>query len=185
MYIKRVSLQDFGRLTGTMEFSRDKCNVICQHNEFGKTTILDAVLYALYNFPTTGFSRDTLKPKDRYRPWNGSGRNSGFVVELELHDVAGRNYQLRADFNRQQPFTLHDADTLQPIPLDGMTFGQRYLRMPLPSFTQCFFLRQDEREGAGRNQLVSVIEEAAISNRREAPSNVSQALERLEAAEKG
>lgn len=179
MFIKRVSLYDFGRLSGTINFEPNRCNIICQQNEFGKTTILDAVLYTLYNFPTAGFSRDTLKPKDRYRPWNGSGKNGGFVVELELRDVAGRNYQLRADFNRQQPFTLHDADTLQPIPLDGMTFGQRYLRMSLPSFTQCFFLRQDEKQGSGKNQLVSVIEEAAASNQREAPSNVSEALDRL------
>src|SRR5690606_24820667 len=41
------------------------------------------------------------------------------------------------------------------------------------------FLRQDEKEGSGKNQLVSVIEEAAASNQREAPSNVSEALDRL------
>lgn len=181
MYIKSVKLLNFGRLTGTVEFSRDRCNIICQQNEFGKTTILDAILYCLYNFPTTGFSRDTLKPKDRYRPWSGSGPAGQFAVELELCDIGERNYRLHADFTRPQPFTLYDGDTLQPIPLDGMTFGQRYLRMALPSFTQAFFLRQDEKEGVGRNQLVSVIEEAAASNRREAPSNVSQALKSLAA----
>lgn len=180
MYIKRVTLRDFGRLSGTIHFSRERCNIICQNNEFGKTTILDAVLYALYNFPTTGFTRDALKPKDRYRPWGGAARGSGrFIVELDLYDIAGRNYQLHADFTQQQPYTLRDADTLQPIPLDGLTFGQRYLRMPMASFTQAFFLRQDEKEGSGRGQLVSVIEEAAASNRQEAPANVSQALERL------
>lgn len=179
MYIKRVTLQEFGRLAGTIQFDPNRCNIICQDNEYGKTTIMDAVLYTLYNFPTTGFSRDTLKPKDRYRPWNGQSRSPGFVVELELHDVAGRNYVLRADFNRPQPFTLHDADTHQPIALDGMSFGQRYLRMPLSSFTQCFFLRQDEQERSGKSQLVTVIEEAAASNRRETPSNVSEAIERL------
>ncbi len=182
MFIKRVSLQDFGRLSGSIEFERNRCNVICQDNEYGKTTVMDAVLYTLYNFPTTGFSRDTLKPKDRYRPWNDQSRGPNvYVVELELHDVGGRNYILRADFNRQQPFTLHDADTRQPIPLDGMSFGQRYLRMALPSFTQCFFLRQDEKEGSARGQLVSVIEEAAASNRRETPGNVSEAIAKLAA----
>lgn len=180
MYIKRVTLQDFGRLSGTIDFSPDRCNIICQNNEFGKTTILDAVLYTLYNFPSTGFARNTLKPKDRYKPWGGAPRGSGrFVVELELSDIGGRDYQLRADFTEQQPFTLRDATTLQPIPLDGMPFGQRYLRMSMASFTQAFFLRQDEKENSGRGQLVSVIEEAAASNRQEAPSNVSQALELL------
>jgi len=179
MFIKSVQLYDFGRLTGRIAFDRDRCNIICQNNEFGKTTILDAILYALYNFPTAGFAKSALKPKERYRPWSADGRAGDFAVELELADVGGRNYLLRADFTKQQPFTLRDADTLQPIPLDGMTFGQRYLRMPLPSFTQAFFLRQDEKEGTGRNQLVSVIEEAAASNRQEAPTNVSQALELL------
>lgn len=180
MFIKRVTLSDFGRLTGTIHFKPNCCNVICQDNEYGKTTIMDAVLYALYNFPTSGFTRDTIKPKDKYRPWNTAPRTPNtFVVELELDDLAGRSYLLRADFTRNQPFTLHDAVTKQPIPLDGMTFGQRYLRMPLSSFTQAFFLRQDEKEGTQRSQLVSVIEEAAASNRRDTPSSVRQALESL------
>lgn len=180
MYIKRVTLSEFGRLTGTIEFERDRCNVICQDNEYGKTTIMDAVLYALYNFPTTGFTRDTIKPKDKYRPWNAAQRTPNvFMVELDIYDVAGRNYTLRADFARNQPFSLYDADTKQPIPLDGMSFGQRYLRMPLSSFTQAFFLRQDEKEGTQKSQLVSVIEEAASSNRRDTPGNVRQALENL------
>lgn len=181
MFIKRVTLADFGRLSGTIHFDPNRCNVICQDNEYGKTTIMDAVLYTLYNFPTSGFSRDTMKPKDRYRPWNngGSRGQNMFVVELEIHDINNRNYILRADFNRQQPFTLHDVETLQPIPLDGMTFGQRYLRMPLPGFIQCFFLRQDEKEGSQRSQLVSVIEEAAASNRRDTPTSVREAIENL------
>lgn len=180
MYIKRVTLADFGRLRGTIEFAPDRCNIICQDNEYGKTTIMDAVLYTLYNFPTTGFARDVMRPKERYRPWNAPARAQNvYVVELEICDIAGRNYILRADFNRQQPFTLHDRETRQPIPLDGISFGQRYLRMALPGFTQCFFLRQDEKEGGQRGQLVSVIEEAAASNRQDTPTSVSGAIEKL------
>ncbi len=100
--------------------------------------------------------------------WNCTTWQTGTTSFAQILDVNSRLH-------------CYDADTHQPIALDGMTFGQRYLRMPLSSFTQCFFLRQDEKGGSGKSQLVSVIEEAAASNRRETPSNVTEAIERLAA----
>lgn len=178
MFIKSIRLQAFGRLTGTCDFQPGQCNVLCQDNEFGKTTLMDAVLYALYDFPSTGFKRTDLKPKDRYRPWNGSN-GSSFAVELDLVTSDDRELRLRADFARQQPFELTDLQTWQKLSLDGTSFGQRYFRMPLQSFTACFFYRQDERDGAGRDDLIRVIEEAAASNQRQQPSSVRQAISAL------
>jgi len=183
MFIKRIRLHGFGRLTGTCEFQQNKCNVLCQDNEFGKSTLMDAVLYAFYNFPSTGYKRTDLKPRERYRPWfaDGTGGTGGgsFSVELEVVDPDGRDLLLTADFSRQQPFTLRDTTTDQLIPLDGTSFGKRYFRMPIQSFTECFFFRQDEREGSGRDDLIRVIEEAAASNQRQQPSSVRQAISAL------
>ncbi|MGI8904888.1 MAG: AAA family ATPase [Candidatus Sumerlaeaceae bacterium] len=181
MFIKRIRLQGFGRLTGTCNFEQDKCNVLCQDNEFGKTTLMDAVLYALYDFPTTGFKRTELKPKDRYRPW-ANGNGSGFIVELDLVTGDARELCLRADFSRPQPFELTDTQTWQKLPLDDASFGERFFRMPLQSFTGCFFYRQDDREGTGRDDLIRVIEEAAASNQRQQPSSVRQAISALSEA---
>jgi DNA repair exonuclease SbcCD ATPase subunit len=179
MFIKKIRLQSFGRLTGTCDFQPRQCNVLCQDNEFGKTTLMDAVLHALYDFPNTGFKRTDLKPKERYRPW---GSKDGFVVELDIVTSDDRELRLRADFARQQPFELTDMQTWQKLPLDGASFGQRYFRMPLPSFTACFFYRQDERDGSGRDDLIRVIEEAAASNQRQQPSSVRQAISALSEA---
>lgn len=187
MFIKRIRLHGFGRLTGACDFQPGRCNVLCQDNEFGKSTLMDAVLYAFYNFPTTGYKRTDLKPKERYRPWfaeeNGGGESRGsFRVELELVDPDGRELLLQADFARQQPFELRDLNTHQAIPLDGTSFGKRYFRMPIQSFTECFFFRQDDREGPGRDDLIRVIEEAAASNQRQQPSSVRQAISALSEA---
>lgn len=179
MFIKRVKLHAFGKVTGTCELSTDKCNVICQENEFGKTTLVDAILYSFFNFPTRG-NRGELKAKDRYKPWfAANGRK--FEVELDLQNPEGRNLRLHSNFTRQQPFELTDTDTRKSIPLEGVTFGQQYLRMPLQSFTECFFFRQDDRDTSDdeRDSLIQTIEEAAVSNQKNQDASVRNALNAL------
>lgn len=175
MFIKRIKLSDFGRLSGIYEFLPDRCNVICQDNEYGKSTLVEAILCSFFNFPASGLRRGDLKPRDKHRPWFANN-GAGYVVEIDLADLEGRKICLRSDFTRQQPFEMIDLDTHKSLPLEGMTFGRKFFRMPLQSFTECFFFRQDEREGSGRDELIAVIEEAVVSTRRSQDASIRAAL---------
>lgn len=177
MWIKSIQLRSFGKLSGRCEFAPGKTNVICQENEFGKSTLADAILYALYGFPPSGGRRGQLKAKDKYKPWHPTGRDQ-FQAELEICDVDGRSYRVNCNFARQQPFEVIDLDTKRPVPLEGMSFGQRFFRMPAHTFADCFFLRQEDRD-VNRDDLVQIIEEAAASNRKGQDSPIRGSLNQL------
>lgn len=181
MYLSRVWCSSFGRLSGECHFSRERCNVLCDANESGKSTLVDAILFSLYNFPTARARGSELKAKDKYKPWfGGNGSGPSFLVEVDLMDVDGRNLRLRSNFARQQPFELQDLRSGKPVPLEGGTFGRRFLRLPLNGFTECFFFRQDERPVEDRDDLMQMIEEAAVSNRSHQDASVRVALGALD-----
>ena len=98
MFIKRVTLSSFGRLNGSFEFAPERCNIVCEENEFGKSTLADAILYSFYGFPATGFKREDLKPRERYKPWAAAAGN--FTTEIELFDLDGKHLLLNTDFSR-------------------------------------------------------------------------------------
>lgn len=180
MFIRRADIAGFGRLSGICEFPQGKCAVLCQSNEYGKSTLADAILYTLYGFPSAKEKRAGLKPRERCRPWNAGIADNGYSVELQIDGVGAGAYRLRACFSKQQPFELTDLASGKSVSLEGSSFGRKFLGMPLNSFTECFFLRQDEYETDGsRDELLQIIEEAAVSNRHAHDSPVRNALNAL------
>jgi DNA repair exonuclease SbcCD ATPase subunit len=175
VFIKRIRFRGFGKLNGSCEFVPGKCNVLCQENEYGKSTLVDAILFSFYNFPATGMRRGELKPKQKYRPWDTGGHDA-FETEMDLVLDDGSNLRLTSRFQRQQPFELVNLDTGRSEPLDGVPFGRRFFGMPLQSFTDCFFLRQDDSGPGSRDDLVEIIETAATSNQRIQDSSIRKAL---------
>src|SRR5881628_3161677 len=106
MRIRRLKVEGFGVLKGDFIFSSDRCNLILEPNESGKSTLAAAVLAALYGFPRERSSRDRrIKMKEQYRPWSGER----YAIELEL-ECRDRSYTVRRDF---------DGDTVTVI--DGQT----------------------------------------------------------------
>ena len=81
MFIKRVTLRSFGRLRGSVEFRSNRCSIVCQPNEQGKTTLADAILYTFFDFPRGRQRRGALKPGrntalGRARPMGPRSRSS-------------------------------------------------------------------------------------------------------------
>ncbi|MCX7717673.1 MAG: AAA family ATPase [Candidatus Sumerlaeaceae bacterium] len=177
MLIRRVTLRSFGRLSGTFRFEPGCCNVVCERNEAGKSTLVDAILYSFYPPQRSRRGRrNDLHPLDKYAPWAGTG---SYGVELELEEPGGRRLLLVNEFGNTPRTTLTDLKAGTPVPLDRQSFGERFFRMSQASFLQCFFLRQDEREALDRGELVQVIERAAVSDRRREDAPVRAALEAL------
>src|SRR5262245_39859436 len=106
MHISQIRIPGFGRLRGAASFETGRCNVLCQQNEFGKSTLMDAILYALYGFPSQRARNSVLKPKDKYKPWDNGEGDGSFSVEMDLTAPDGRPMQLIADFRKSQSFEL-------------------------------------------------------------------------------
>lgn len=50
MKIRKIKLASFGCLQGEYELSTEKCNLVVEENEMGKTTLVTAIMAALYGF---------------------------------------------------------------------------------------------------------------------------------------
>lgn len=73
MQIERLEIEGFGNLANvTYEFAPDKLNLILEKNEFGKSTIAQAISAVLYDFRKDRSSEDKLNERERFRPRDGS-----------------------------------------------------------------------------------------------------------------
>jgi len=69
-------------------------SVIKGDNETGKSTLLQAIIHALFTFPTT-----ITKVISDETTW---GKEPGFLLELELEDGSGERYLLEKDYGKRQ-----------------------------------------------------------------------------------
>jgi hypothetical protein len=181
VFIKKVRVLGFGKLHGSYTFEPGRCNVICQENEFGKSTLVDAMLFTLYRFPIA-HGDGTTRAADRYRPWASAPGAQPYRVEMEVTGLNGRDYLIGCDFADRQTFEVYDLNTGHAIPLTDSSFGKQLLGMPLHVFTQCFFLRQDERTAVSHDDLVDLVEAAAAGSHRVQQIPANAALDKLESA---
>ncbi len=106
MKIERIIISGFGKLQNQqVTFAQDRVNLLVEENEFGKSTIAEAICTALYGFPP--HERETQRDLTRteaMRPLSGGL----YKVSLEL-GVGGRRLRVTRDF---------DDDNIQIIDLD-------------------------------------------------------------------
>jgi uncharacterized protein YhaN len=88
MHIKSVSLKGFGILKHyTLEFSREKLNIIVGNNETGKSTLCNAIVAIIYGLSGRGDSENR-------RAWDYSGEFRG-AIEIDYGDAS---YRIERDF---------------------------------------------------------------------------------------
>ena len=66
------------------------------------------------------------------------------------------------------------------MPLEGLSFGEKFLGMSVRGFSDCFFMRQDNGEIIGRDELVEAVEKAASARESGEGEPVRAALLALE-----
>ena len=84
MLIKKIVVNDFKKYVGTHTFLFDKINLISGENGAGKSTILDALSFAMYNKPFRKINKPQLM---------NSINKKDLVVELEF-DVGSNKYKI-------------------------------------------------------------------------------------------
>jgi len=184
MQLIKVEIADFGNLDGVFEFKPQACNVLCAANEFGKSTLVDAILFSLYPPPKTG-ARNVLKPLERYRPWD---EDKDTKPRLKLHLEWGdppRRYCIEAVLGKQLRYTLIDTETNHTSPLPNNSFGESKLGLSLEACMRSFLLRQDGMLGNDDSgvALQGVIERAVSAATVPQGVSVQEALKLLDNVE--
>src|ERR1051325_812153 len=167
MKIDRVILEGFGKLRDQqIRFAQDRVNLLVEDNEFGKSTIAEAICVALYGFSRERTTQDKLSGIDAKRPLSGGT----YKVTLEL-SVQGRPFRVIRDF---------EGDTVQIVDLasrqdvtaeffprkGGPQVGEKFIGLSREQFERtCFVAHHSLSHNPASTDLKQNLEQIASSSR--------------------
>lgn len=187
MKLLRLEAKGFGPLRGEWAFAPNGVNLVVDDNERGKSSLLSAIVAALYGLEDDRRSHRVLTPLERWRPWQGGD----YRVELEL-EVAGRLLRIARDFERGTVSVFDGAGREVTAEFvtgrDDGSIGQKLLGVDAAEFEKCAFVRQGDldavvpgEEKARRGSTLKArLENAADTHIGD--TNASEALRVLEDA---
>jgi len=180
MRILQLSIKGFGQLRG--EYSLDpgagKLGLLLERNEAGKTTLMEAILAALY-----GLNKDRRRAKGKlsewevYRPWDGGPY--GLVLRLQH---GAEELTIERDFREDSVRVLAAGENISDRFRSGkhVQVGELLLGISREHFLHSAFIRQGEVGWGDASGLSEAIQRMADSQSLE-----STAAAALRALEKG
>jgi len=142
MKLVRLRADAFGVLRGEWRFDDARLNLVVDENERGKTSLLHAVVAALYGLDDRR-SDGAMSAIERWRPWDGGP----YTVELEM-ESDGDAYTIRRDFaaGTLEVTDAHGHDVTAEFGAgrDDVPVGRALLGLDADEFTKCAFWKQGE-----------------------------------------
>jgi DNA repair exonuclease SbcCD ATPase subunit len=185
--LHRLLVEGFGALRGEIAFDPERLTLVLDENERGKSTLLVAVMAALYGLDSDRRSHRVLTPLERWRPWAGGP----YRVELELEDQDER-FTVKRDFDagtaEVRDARGRDLTAEFRVGKDEFSVGRKLLGLDAEEFEKCALVQQgdlvqvlpsDDKERRV-STLRARLESAADSH--VGDTNASEALRVLEAA---
>lgn len=156
MYIEKLEIRGFGKLSGLELELRKGLNLIYGQNESGKTTLQAFIKAMLYGLKGGRAARDGVPaPAARYRPWEGG--SFGGTVEYRLDN--GLLFRVERDFGRNSAEVYDDhfgkitGDFLTGR--DGsLSLAQRHTGLNEACFEKTVFVKQMEVSLSGEDSAV-------------------------------
>jgi DNA repair protein SbcC/Rad50 len=98
MLIERLEFIGFGNLTGQrVDFRKDKLNVLVENNEYGKSTIAEAIWAILYDYPPERYEGANKSIVTAKKPLSGAAFKG--LIDVEVGD---RRLRLIRDFSERR-----------------------------------------------------------------------------------
>ncbi|MGZ5483318.1 MAG: AAA family ATPase [Pyrinomonadaceae bacterium] len=181
MKIEQLTIEGFGKLHNQkVEFVSDRLNLMVEDNEFGKSTIADAICTTLYGFRarerTTG---ERLSGIEARRPLDGGP----YKLTLELR-VERRRYRIIRDFVSDET-TVMDLGSNQDVTAEFVVrkgdpqVGEKLTGLSRDQFQQtCFVAHHSLDHQEADTTLKQSLERIASSSKE--GKTAAQALEALQ-----
>lgn len=146
MYIERIDINSFGKLTGFSVELSEGVNVIEGANESGKTTIAEFIKFMLYGMQSKATGDATLSERKKYIGWNSSVASGSMTVNSDGKRILiERSLSASTDSSGAVSYreTLKMTDTETGARLyKGKNPGDVLLGVPEEIFLGTAFVRQ-------------------------------------------
>jgi len=180
MQIERLHILGFGKLRECqVTFDPERVNLLIEENEFGKSTIVAAILAALYGFPPRDrTTSEMLSEREKYRPADGGS----YRVVLEVRTPEQRLWRIVRDFEsgHVQVFDLSEGgrEIIESLRREGRGIGNVLLGLSREQFLKTCFVRQGDLYAlADWSELTSQLE--AIADSEAGEHKASDAIDAL------
>ena len=115
MKIKKLKINNFGKLKHKEIELKDNLNIIFGKNEAGKSTILKYIVNSFYGISKNKKGKE-YSDLERYKPWSGEDFSGRLTYELDN----GKTYEVYRDFKKKNPkiFNEEMEDISKQFPID-------------------------------------------------------------------
>ncbi len=134
MFIKKINVDNFGKLSDININPANGLNIIYAPNESGKTTLLSFIKYIFYGTKQKKNYGD-ITFKERYTPWNGMPLKGS----LEFENEEGNYLIERSDAERSSKLSVTDLTNAEKIKLSGNP-GVDFIGLGEKAFTDLSFV---------------------------------------------
>lgn len=146
MYIKKLDIRGFGKLSDlTLELSRG-LNIIYGANESGKSSIQAFIKGMLFGLRGGRAGKDgTIPPLKKYKPWSGKDYNGSMEYGLDNGDIfrVGRNFN--SSSTKVFDYLFNDITGTFEVSKDkGVQFADKHLGVNEACFEKTVFIKQME-----------------------------------------
>jgi DNA repair exonuclease SbcCD ATPase subunit len=180
MHLETLKINEFGCLRTTVTFVPESLNLAIADNEAGKSTLIAAILAALYGIvEDERVTRDKRPRRKNVLPWDNP-EEFGLTLEFTLNDI---RWSIERDFNTGVVHLI-DRDTGKDHVSDyhkgkGIYhIGEELIGLTCTDFLKSFYMRQDEileiRDAGGLTPHVQ-----RIASARDGGSTSENAIESL------
>ena len=115
MKIKKLKINNFGKLKHKEIELKDNLNIIFGKNEAGKSTILKYIVNSFYGISKNKKGKE-YSDLERYKPWSGEDFSGRLTYELDN----GKTYEVYRDFKKKNPNIYNEEmeDISKQFPID-------------------------------------------------------------------
>lgn len=143
MRLRRLKVDGFGPLRGEFHFHPGRVTLVVDRNETGKSSLLAAIVAALYGLEGDRRTHKVLTPLERWRPWDGGT----YRVELDV-ESEGETYTVKRDFERGTVEVWNERGLEVTASFregkDDFPVGKKLLGLDAAEFEKCALVRQGE-----------------------------------------
>ena len=165
MWIERVDIDGFGRLTGAFVFGPG-LTLVSGPNEAGKTTLQEALIRTMFGFSASERRRYRgVSDKDYFEPWT----QPRYGLVAALREVAGRSLRVEWDFG-EHAVMVRDSDTGEDLSdkvrlaRADVALGTFLLGLGYEDYCEVCCLDQTTLEAVARSDsLINALQEAVES----------------------